>query len=940
MLIVNPQFTPQGNLSAGTYKKINNAKTLTDCVNACCEDETCNVAFLFEACYSVRCDSHKLCQPLNRSEKEFEKSYVVVIRYPEEKYFHEDEIVDDDAHEKIFQDNYRVDLKETRGPLLNQDTSTTVVFTPTSKNCVYGTHQCPEYEECVLKAHHTLIGICSCIDGYERQQGKCKKKHLQQIMISSIVSNPDLTSSKNFTAIPVSSTTPSVQRLVVSAGDNVTLQLPENEVTLPAYALEQQQGGMDTYKYDWKLISHPEGDETGTMQGQNTKNLKLSKLRAGIYTFKVTVSYANALGEAMVHVTVLPPERKNKPPVAIIHPSNVTVKLPNKDTVLDGSFSTDDDKIVKFQWEVLEEPIGFSVSLDETPTLQLRNLTPGFYCFKLTVTDSKGKSNFTFANVTVLKETDYPPTANAQSEVVVFLPQNEVTLNGNLSTDDKGIKSWEWKKSADTDTAVDMEGTNGPYLHLSQLEVGVYKFILKVTDTADQTSTTEVHVFVKPETNNPPVANAGPDQKLTLPLQGPIILNGSGSKTDAKISKWKWEQVQGPKNAIISDADAAIAKVTGLIPGYYQFMLTVYDEKFTHSSDTVNVSVIQFENMPPRANAGGDKTIYLPCDVIVMNGSSSFDDIEIVKYQWTREPASLAAGYILENSDQTPNLKMAGLISGRYLFRLTVFDVQGASSYDTASLIVKPSRNLFNQLEMKINVDIESFTQEQEDTLLRQMEILLHDVDPVKVNLEKLDSDCHGKRVVLLFTVERISSLQGGIIRGVDVVSRLKRKLRFDSSLLDVEVLSVDTVVCQSNCSNHGICDPYTKSCVCDAFWMQDVFRYSFGDRESNCDWSILYVVVVCFTTVVALTGMLWGITCFCAKIIFQKSRKRYTLLDDFNGREVERANFSPRSKNQRKLMISDSESAADFESQYKPLSVKSNGILSGIVKSSHEITA
>ncbi|XP_035231615.1 dyslexia-associated protein KIAA0319-like protein [Stegodyphus dumicola] len=206
-------------------------------------------------------------------------------------------------------------------------------------------------------------------------------------------------------------------------------------------------------------------------------------------------------------------------------------------------FSTDDDKIVKYQWEVLEVPIGYSVQLNETPTLQLKNLIPGFYRFKLTVMDSKGAMNSTFANVTVQKETDYPPTANAKSEVVIYLPQNEVTLNGNLSTDDKGIKSWEWKKSPDTDKAVDMEGTNGPYLHLSQLEVGVYKFILKVTDTADQTSTTEVHLFVKPESNTPPIANAGPDQKITLPLQSPVILNGSGSKDDIKITKWKWEQI-------------------------------------------------------------------------------------------------------------------------------------------------------------------------------------------------------------------------------------------------------------------------------------------------------------------------------------------------------------------------------------------------------------
>lgn len=66
---------------------------------------------------------------------------------------------------------------------------------------------------------------------------------------------------------------------------------------------------------------------------------------------------------------------------------------------------------------------------------------------------------------------------------------------------------------------------------------------MKVTDTADQTSTTEVHLFVKPESNSPPIANAGLDQKITLPLQGPLLLNGSASKDDIKITQWKWEQV-------------------------------------------------------------------------------------------------------------------------------------------------------------------------------------------------------------------------------------------------------------------------------------------------------------------------------------------------------------------------------------------------------------
>lgn len=60
------------------------------------------------------------------------------------------------------------------------------------------------------------------------------------------------------------------------------------------------------------------------------------------------------------------------------------------------------------------------------------------------MTDSDGESNSTVASVEVIKETDYPPEANAGAPVIIYLPQNQLTLNGNQSTDDHGITSWEW----------------------------------------------------------------------------------------------------------------------------------------------------------------------------------------------------------------------------------------------------------------------------------------------------------------------------------------------------------------------------------------------------------------------------------------------------------------------------------------------------------------
>lgn len=87
-----------------------------------------------------------------------------------------------------------------------------------------------------------------------------------------------------------------------------------------------------------------------------------------------------------------------------------------------------------------------------------------------------------------------------------------------------------------------MQDTRTPYLHLSNLEEGVYTFTLKVTDSANQSSTAQVHVFVKPPTNQPPVANGGGNITISLP-QTWVVVDASNSTDDNKIVAFKWEQV-------------------------------------------------------------------------------------------------------------------------------------------------------------------------------------------------------------------------------------------------------------------------------------------------------------------------------------------------------------------------------------------------------------
>lgn len=60
--------TLRGGINAGKFIKRENATSLDDCIEECCRDEGCDVAFELEhACYSVNCFSAKLCEVVPNS---------------------------------------------------------------------------------------------------------------------------------------------------------------------------------------------------------------------------------------------------------------------------------------------------------------------------------------------------------------------------------------------------------------------------------------------------------------------------------------------------------------------------------------------------------------------------------------------------------------------------------------------------------------------------------------------------------------------------------------------------------------------------------------------------------------------------------------------------------------------------------------------------------
>ena len=119
---------------------------------------------------------------------------------------------------------------------------------------------------------------------------------------------------------------------------------------------------------------------------------------------------------------------------------------------------------------------------------------------------------------------------------------------------------------------------------------GIYLFELHVTDDNGAISGDTVQVTVNAATNIPPVANAGPDQTITLPVNS-ITLSGSGSDVDGTVVGYSWTKISGPSSYNIVNANSPGTNVTGLVQGVYQFVLTVTDNNGASGTDTIQVTV-------------------------------------------------------------------------------------------------------------------------------------------------------------------------------------------------------------------------------------------------------------------------------------------------------------------------------------------------------------
>ena len=91
--------------------------------------------------------------------------------------------------------------------------------------------------------------------------------------------------------------------------------------------------------------------------------------------------------------------------------------------------------------------------------------------------------------------------------------------------------------------------------------------------------------------NELPIAIAGSDTTITLPLDSVLLDGSKSSDPDGKISEWQWTKIAGPASFAIVSATAAKSIVRTLEVGAYQFELKVTDAGGLFSKDTIQVTV-------------------------------------------------------------------------------------------------------------------------------------------------------------------------------------------------------------------------------------------------------------------------------------------------------------------------------------------------------------
>ena len=184
--------------------------------------------------------------------------------------------------------------------------------------------------------------------------------------------------------------------------------------------------------------------------------------------------------------------------------------------------------------------------------------------------------------------------------------------------------------------------------------------------------------------NNPPVANAGPDQ--TVSAGATVALNGSlSADPDDNTLTYSWSAPAGITLSSTTAVSPTFTAPSVTSATQYTFSLIVNDGTVNSAVDQVVITVLPL-NTAPVANAGPDQTVNEGA-VVTLDGTASNDaDGNTLTYLWTAP-----AGITLSSTTASQPTFTAPEVSTdtQYTFSLVVNDGTAGSTADEAVITVK-----------------------------------------------------------------------------------------------------------------------------------------------------------------------------------------------------------------------------------------------------------
>ena len=394
------------------------------------------------------------------------------------------------------------------------------------------------------------------------------------------------------------------------------------------------------------------------------------------------------------------PPPTNLPPTASAGPDQ-TITLPTNSVTLSGSGTDPENGPLTYLWAKTSGGTATITTPTGTSTI-VTGLTQGTYTFELKVTDN---GNLTATDTISISVNPTPPPTVVPDLTLSLSPnpllmpytssKGDVTVNvrevgGKVTTGSITVhipkingltvsklsgQNWTFSSTnanyykMSTNTTIPANGTKSfilryrkntqHYYNSPVTEIQIISPSGGETNTSNNTASLLIETAEIAIINNPPTANAGQNQTITLPTNS-VTLSGSGIDTDGTIASYLWTKVSG-SGTIISPSQA-ITTVTGLIEGTSTFRLTVTDNLGDTGSATVNVTV----------NAAAN------------NGSFTFQPLTIVQNSNGRLRPQVVISS--PNTITKVDFFLGTTLIGSDVSTQSPFDINGGVGYDSTQI--------------------------------------------------------------------------------------------------------------------------------------------------------------------------------------------------------------------------------------------------------------